>query len=127
MRSGTGSGGCIWPTRGSVTSEFGSRWGRLHAGIDIAAPVGTPIYAARAGTVLVAGTQSGYGTTVVVDHGDMDTLYGHQSRLAVRAGASVDQGQLIGYVGNTGQSTGPHLHFETRYGGSPRNPRPCLP
>ena len=127
VRSGTGSGGCIWPTRGSVTSEFGSRWGRLHAGIDIAAPVGTPIYAARAGTVLVAGTQSGYGTTVVVDHGDMDTLYGHQSRLAVRAGASVDQGQLIGYVGNTGQSTGPHLHFETRYGGSPRNPRPCLP
>lgn len=123
----TSDDGCIWPTRGTVTSEYGSRWGRLHAGIDISAPIGTPIYAAKAGTVLVAGTQSGYGTTVVLGHGDMTTLYGHQSRLAVSAGASVGQGDVIGYVGNTGRSTGPHVHFETRYGGTPRNPRTCLP
>ena len=77
--------------------------------------------------MLVAGNQGAYGMAVVLDHGEMDTLYGHQSRLAVRAGASVDRGQLIGYVGNTGRSTGPHLHFETRYGGIPRNPRTCLP
>ena len=122
-----GRGGCVFPARGEVTSEFGSRWGRLHAGIDIAGPIGTPIWAARAGTVVVAGAQSGYGTTVVLDHGGgMTTLYGHQSRLAVRTGETVRQGQVIGYVGNTGQSTGPHLHFETRFGGSPRNPRGCL-
>jgi murein DD-endopeptidase MepM/ murein hydrolase activator NlpD len=128
--SGAGAasgGGCVWPARGSVTSEFGSRWGRLHAGLDIAAPIGTPIWAAKAGTVAVAGTQNGYGTTVVLDHGGgMTTLYGHQSRLAVSVGQSVSQGQVIGYVGNTGRSTGPHLHFETRYGGSPRSPRGCL-
>ena len=122
-----GRGGCVFPARGAVTSEFGSRWGRLHAGIDIAGPIGTPIWAAKAGSVVVAGSQSGYGTTVVLDHGGgMTTLYGHQSRLAVRTGQTVRQGQVIGYVGNTGQSTGPHLHFETRYGGSPRNPRGCL-
>lgn len=120
------SGGCVMPARGTTTSEFGSRWGRLHAGIDIAAPIGTPIWAAKAGTVVVAGTQNGYGNTVVLDHGGMTTLYGHQSRLAVSTGQSVSQGQVIGYVGNTGRSTGPHLHFETRYGGSPRNPRGCL-
>lgn len=121
------SGGCVWPARGTVTSEYGSRWGRLHAGIDIAGPTGTPIWAAKAGSVVVAGTQSGYGNTVVIDHGgDMTTLYAHQSRLAVSSGQSVSQGQVIGYIGSTGRSTGPHLHFETRYGGSPRNPRGCL-
>ena len=117
----------MWPARGTVTSEYGSRWGRLHAGIDIAGPTGTPIWAAKAGSVVVAGTQSGYGNTVVIDHGgDMTTLYAHQSRLAVSSGQSVSQGQVIGYIGSTGRSTGPHLHFETRYGGSPRNPRGCL-
>lgn len=121
------SGGCVWPARGTVTSEFGSRWGRLHAGLDVAGPIGTPIWAAEAGSVVVAGTQSGYGNTVVLDHGGgMTTLYGHQSRLAVSVGESVSQGQVIGYIGNTGRSTGPHVHFETRYGGSPRNPRGCL-
>jgi murein DD-endopeptidase MepM/ murein hydrolase activator NlpD len=128
--AGAGSvtgGGCVWPSKGTVTSEYGSRWGRLHAGIDIAAPTGTPIWAAKAGTVVVAGSQGGYGNTVVVDHGGgMTTLYGHQSRIAARTGQQVSQGQLIGYVGNTGNSTGPHLHFETRYGGSARNPRGCL-
>ncbi len=123
-----GGGGCIWPTSGSVTSEFGSRWGRLHAGIDIAAPSGTPIYAAQGGTVIFSGVQSGYGNVVIVSHGGgLTTLYGHQSRVAASNGQSVSQGDNIGYVGNTGRSTGPHLHFETRYGGSPRNPRGCLP
>lgn len=124
---GVGRGGCIWPTRGSVTSEYGSRWGRLHAGIDIAAPIGTPIWSAKAGTVIFAGTMNGYGNAVVIDHGGgLSTLYGHQSRIAASDGQSVSQGQVIGYVGNTGRSTGPHLHFETRYSGSPQNPRGCL-
>ncbi len=123
-----GGGGCIWPTRGSVTSEFGNRWGRLHAGIDIAAPIGTPIYAAQAGTVIFSGAQSGYGNVVILSHGGgLTTLYGHQSRLAASNGQSVGQGDNIGFVGNTGRSTGPHVHFETRYGSSPRNPRGCLP
>lgn len=125
---GAGQGGCIWPTRGSVTSEFGSRWGRLHAGIDVAAPSGTPIKASKSGTVIFAGTMDGYGNTVIIDHGGgLTTLYGHQSRIASSDGEKVSQGDTIGYVGNTGRSTGPHLHFETRYSGSPRNPRSCLP
>ncbi len=123
-----GGGGCIFPTRGTVTSEFGSRWGRLHAGIDIAAPTGTPIYAAQAGTVIFSGVQSGYGNVIIMSHaGGLTTLYGHQSRLAASNGQEVSQGDNIGFVGNTGRSTGPHVHFETRYGGSPRNPRGCLP
>lgn len=125
--SGARSGGCIWPARGRVTSEYGRRWGRLHAGIDIGAPTGTPIWAAKAGTVIFAGQQSGYGNVVIIDHdGGMTTLYGHMSRIGTRDGAEVGQGTTIGAVGNTGRSTGPHLHFETRYGGSPRNPRGCL-
>jgi murein DD-endopeptidase MepM/ murein hydrolase activator NlpD len=123
-----GGGGCIWPTRGTATSEFGNRWGRLHAGIDIAAPTGTPIYAAQDGTVIFSGVQSGYGNVIILSHGGgLNTLYGHQSRLAASNGQSVGQGDNIGFVGSTGRSTGPHVHFETRYGGSPRNPRGCLP
>jgi murein DD-endopeptidase MepM/ murein hydrolase activator NlpD len=119
--------GCIWPTRGRVSSEYGRRWGRLHAGIDISAPRGTPIWSARSGVVIFAGRQSGYGNVVIVDHGNgFTTLYGHQSRLAVRDGQSVGQGRTLGYVGSTGHSTGNHLHFETRYSGRPRNPRGCL-
>lgn len=121
------AGGCIWPARGRVTSEYGRRWGRLHAGIDIGASTGTPIWAAKSGVVIYSGRQSGYGNVIIIDHGGgMTTLYGHQSRLLARDGQSVAQGQRIGSVGNTGRSTGPHLHFETRYGGSPRNPRGCL-
>lgn len=121
------AGGCIWPARGSVTSEYGTRWGRLHAGIDIGASSGTPIWAAKAGVVIFSGQQSGYGNVIIIDHGGgMTTLYAHQSRLIARDGQSVAQGQRIGSVGNTGRSTGPHLHFETRYGGTPRNPRGCL-
>jgi murein DD-endopeptidase MepM/ murein hydrolase activator NlpD len=125
---GTNEGGCIWPTRGRVTSEYGNRWGRLHAGIDISAPIGTPIWAAKSGVVSFAGTQSGYGNVVILSHGGgMTTVYAHQSQILVNDGQSVGQGDRIGSVGNTGRSTGPHLHFETRYGGSPRNPRHCLP
>jgi murein DD-endopeptidase MepM/ murein hydrolase activator NlpD len=122
------AGGCIWPAKGRVTSEYGRRWGRLHAGIDIAAPTGTPIWAAKAGTVIFSGQQSGYGNVIIIDHGGgMSTLYGHQSRRIAQDGQHVAQGQLIGKVGSTGHSTGSHVHFETRYGGSPRNPRGCLP
>jgi murein DD-endopeptidase MepM/ murein hydrolase activator NlpD len=119
--------GCIWPAKGRVTSEYGRRWGRLHAGIDIGAPIGTSIWAAKAGTVIFSGQQSGYGNVIIIDHGGgLTTLYGHQSRRIAQDGQHVSQGQLIGKVGNTGHSTGPHVHFETRYGGSPRNPRGCL-
>ncbi|HSH61485.1 MAG TPA: M23 family metallopeptidase, partial [Acidimicrobiales bacterium] len=92
------------------------------------APTGTPIYAAQGGTVIFSGVQSGYGNVVIVSHGGgLTTLYGHQSRVAASNGQAVSQGDNIGYVGNTGRSTGPHLHFETRYASSPRNPRGCLP
>ncbi len=122
-----GGGQCRWPTAGRVTSEYGRRWGRLHAGIDIAATTGTPIGAALAGTVIYSGQQSGYGNVVIISHGGgLSTLYGHQSRLGVSLGQAVGAGQIIGYVGSTGHSTGPHVHFETRYGGVARNPRGCL-
>ena len=122
-----GGGGMIWPVNGPVTSEYGSRWGRLHAGIDIGAPNGTPIRAAKAGTVIFAGSQGGYGQAVVIDHGGgLTTLYAHQSRLGSQAGQDVDAGEVIGYVGSTGNSTGNHLHFETRVDGSPQNPRRYL-
>ncbi len=120
--------GLIWPLRGPVTSPFGMRWGRLHAGIDIGAGSGTPIRSAKAGQVIFAGTMSGYGNAIIVDHGGgLSTLYAHQSRLGASDGQSVSQGQVIGYVGSTGRSTGPHLHFETRMNGSPQNPRRFLP
>lgn len=120
--------GLIWPTEGSVTSGFGQRWGRLHAGIDIGASTGTPIYAANSGEVIHAGTQGAYGKLVIIDHGDsFHTAYAHQSDIATSVGASVDRGELIGYVGSTGRSTGPHLHFETRVNGSPENPLNYLP
>ncbi|HYI35087.1 MAG TPA: peptidoglycan DD-metalloendopeptidase family protein [Thermoleophilaceae bacterium] len=118
-----GSGNLIYPTNGSFTSPFGSRWGRLHAGIDIAAPVGTPIRAADSGRVAIAGMTGGYGNYTCIQHsGSMSTCYGHQSRIGVSVGQSVSQGQVIGAVGNTGNSTGPHLHFEVRIGGNPVDP-----
>jgi murein DD-endopeptidase MepM/ murein hydrolase activator NlpD len=120
--------GLIWPVRGPVTSGYGSRWGRMHDGIDIGAGSGTPIHAAKAGTVVFAGQMNGYGNVIIVDHGGgFSTLYAHQSRLGASRGQDVSQGQVIGYVGSTGHSTGPHLHFETRVNGSPRNPRNYLP
>jgi murein DD-endopeptidase MepM/ murein hydrolase activator NlpD len=119
--SGTG---LIWPLHGPVTSEFGPRWGGFHPGIDIAPPFGTPIHAAKAGVVIVAGPTGGYGNFVIIDHGGgLSTGYGHQSRLAVSLGQTVTQGQVIGYEGSTGASTGPHLHFEVRINGTVQNPR----
>lgn len=115
--------GLIWPASGPVTSGFGYRWGRLHAGIDIGAGYGAPIRAAKAGEVIYSGQMSGYGNVIIIDHGGgFTTLYGHQSQLVASEGQSVAQGQLIGYVGSTGHSTGPHLHFETRVNGTPQNP-----
>jgi murein DD-endopeptidase MepM/ murein hydrolase activator NlpD len=120
--SGTSSSGFIWPVNGVVTSGFGWRWGRMHEGIDIAAPSGTPIRAAAAGTVIYAGWMGGYGTLVIIDHGNgLATAYGHQSAIYV-GGGSVSQGTVIGAVGSTGNSTGPHLHFEVRVNGSPVDP-----
>jgi murein DD-endopeptidase MepM/ murein hydrolase activator NlpD len=127
--SGSVSGaGMRWPASGPVTSGFGYRWGRLHAGIDIGAGSGAPIRAAKDGVVIFSGTQSGYGNVVIIDHGGgLTTLYAHQSRRAASDGADVSAGEVIGYVGSTGHSTGPHLHFETRVGGNPQNPMRYLP
>jgi murein DD-endopeptidase MepM/ murein hydrolase activator NlpD len=119
----TGSGqpssaGFIWPCDGVVTSGFGMRWGRMHDGIDIGCAYGTPVRAAAAGTVIYAGWMSGYGNLVVIDHGNgLSTAYAHASSLAVTVGQSVAQGQTVSYVGSTGHSTGPHLHFEVRVNG----------
>jgi len=124
--------GYRWPMSNfTVTNYFGRRgaFQRFHTGIDLAAPVGTPIYAARAGQVSTAGwSRFGYGLHVIIDHGELhETLYAHMSRIVVRPGQWVDRGELIGYVGSTGWSTGPHLHFEVRVGGVVRNPMAYLP
>jgi murein DD-endopeptidase MepM/ murein hydrolase activator NlpD len=115
--------GLIWPVSGPVTSPFGMRWGRMHEGIDIGAPSGTPIHAAAAGTVIIAGWVGGYGNLTVIDHGGgLATAYGHQAGLAVGGGAQVAQGDVIGWVGCTGHCLGPHLHFEVRVNGQPVDP-----
>jgi murein DD-endopeptidase MepM/ murein hydrolase activator NlpD len=117
------SAGLVWPVSGPVTSPFGWRWGRLHEGIDIGVSYGTPIHAAASGTVIYCGWESGYGNLTVLDHGgNLATAYGHQSSIAVSCGQYVTQGDVIGYVGSTGHSTGPHLHFEVRVNGSPVDP-----
>ncbi len=116
-----------WPMHAAVTSGFGARWGRLHAGIDMPTPVGTPIHAAGPGRVVSAGYDGGYGNSVVIDHGPTETRYAHQSRLLVHAGQRVTRGQLIGYSGNTGSSTGAHLHFEVHVDGVPHDPLAFLP
>ena len=115
------------PVRGTVTSNFGPRWGRNHDGIDISAPTGTAVRAAACGTVSLAGQQSGYGNMVCITHSSQfSTCYAHLSRFGVSNGAQVQQGQVIGYVGCTGNCTGPHLHFETRVNGQAQDPRPYL-
>ena len=112
----------VRPGDGRLTSGFGRRWGRLHAGIDLAAGTGAPIRAVAAGTVVSAGQESGYGNVVRIRHADgTETVYAHLSRILVRGG-KVATGQQIGKEGNTGRSTGPHLHFEVRVNGSPVNP-----
>jgi len=115
--------GLAWPSPGGVSSPFGPRWGSMHTGIDIDSGYGAPIVASKAGVVISAGWYGGYGNCTIIDHGGgFSTLYAHQSSVLVREGQSVTQGQAIGYVGGTGNVTGPHLHFETRVGGSPQNP-----
>ncbi len=118
----------LWPARGVVTSRFGTRWRRHHSGVDIAAPRGTPIHAARDGRVVRAGWYGGYGLVVILDHGDgMETWYGHASAVLVRVGQRVERGQVIARVGCTGACTGPHVHFEVRVRGQPVNPLRYLP
>jgi len=115
--------GFVWPVHGVLSSPFGWRWGRMHEGIDLAVPSGTPVVASAAGTVIVAGWLGGYGNLVVVDHGNgISTAYGHNTSVAVGVGQSVAQGQLVAYSGNTGHSTGPHVHFEVRINGFPVDP-----
>jgi murein DD-endopeptidase MepM/ murein hydrolase activator NlpD len=112
------SAGAVAPASGQVTSCYGTRWGTLHAGIDIAGPIGTPIYAPEAGVVVQAGPASGFGLAVAIRHGDGTiTLYGHVNQFFVTTGQAVSTGQQIAEVGNRGQSTGPHLHFEVHTGG----------
>jgi murein DD-endopeptidase MepM/ murein hydrolase activator NlpD len=122
-----------WPVRGSVNSEFGRRnspWTQsveFHSGIDIKAQTGTPVHAPAAGTVVVAGPAHEYGTAVMLDHGqDIKTLYGHLSKVSVRPGQKVERGTLLAYSGNTGRSSGPHLHYEIFVKGQSVNPRAYL-
>ena len=117
-----------WPTKGEFSSPFGWRWGRLHAGVDIANDIGTHVMAARAGQVIWAGWRGGYGYAVMIDHGGgYVSLYGHLDDFFVERGQFVRAGQRIASMGNTGNSTGPHLHFEIQKDGQPIDPMAMLP
>jgi len=117
------SSGFVWPVRGTLVSPYGQRWGRLHSGIDIAAPAGTPIAASASGQVVYAGSMSGYGLLVVIQHpGGIATAYAHNSSFSVSVGQSVSQGQTIAAVGCTGTCFGDHVHFEVRVGGAAVDP-----
>ncbi|WP_300017307.1 M23 family metallopeptidase [Pseudonocardia sp.] len=118
----------VQPTIGRFTSGFGARWGRSHNGIDIAGPIGTPIYAVTDGVVEQAGAASGFGLVVKIRHPDGTmSVYGHVNQMFVEVGDEVGAGEQIAEIGNRGQSTGPHLHFEIHDAGdSPLNPRPWL-
>ena len=127
--TGGGGGGMVWPLNGPVTSEFGWRthpiYGtqKFHSGLDIGGDYGQPVVAAASGVVTDACWISGYGNTVIIDHGGgITTLYGHNQSFAVSAGQSVSQGEVIAYCGSTGNSTGPHCHFEVRVNGSVVSP-----
>jgi murein DD-endopeptidase MepM/ murein hydrolase activator NlpD len=124
--SGSGqpsAAGLIWPCDGVVVSGFGMRWGRMHEGIDIGCAYGTPNRAAAAGTVIHAGWLGGYGNLVVVDHGNgLSTAYAHASSILVHVGQVVAQGETVSLVGSTGNSSGPHLHFEVRVNGTAVDP-----
>jgi murein DD-endopeptidase MepM/ murein hydrolase activator NlpD len=126
----------IWPVAGGETTDsfggrrdpFGGASSEFHSGQDISAERGTPVYAAGIATVKFAGTQGGYGQIVILDHGDgITTRYGHLSKIEVAAGQQMARGELIGRVGSTGRSTGPHLHYEVRINEEPVNPRRYLP
>jgi len=124
MPEARGTGTLSWPmSRGSISSRYGMRRGRMHSGVDIAAPVGSPITAADSGVVTMAEWYGSYGRAVIIDHGNgISTLYGHCSEILVRVGNKVSKGQLIARVGSTGRSTGAHLHFEVRENGRARDP-----
>lgn len=116
-----------WPLAGAITSKFGIRDGRPHEGIDIAVEEGTPVRVTSGGRVVFAGPRGTYGLAVIVDHGDgVRTLYAHCSRLMVTEGRNVDAGTIIALSGNTGHSTGPHLHLEVLKNGVPQDPLPYL-
>jgi murein DD-endopeptidase MepM/ murein hydrolase activator NlpD len=119
----------MWPVDGRLRSHFGSRTdpfsgeGALHTGVDISAPTGTPVRSAADGVVLYATWMNGYGRIIVLDHGSgYQTIYAHLSRFAVVPGQEIRQGERIGYVGSSGRATAPHLHYEVRMNGIPRNP-----
>jgi murein DD-endopeptidase MepM/ murein hydrolase activator NlpD len=130
QRSVLASTPSLWPTRGWVTSDFGSRLDpytaerTIHRGLDIATPVGQAVATPSDGTVVFAGTENGYGKVLVIDHGyGVKTRYGHLSEIFVKPGDRVKRGARVAAVGNTGRSTGPHLHYEVRVNGIPENPR----
>jgi murein DD-endopeptidase MepM/ murein hydrolase activator NlpD len=127
---GESSSGMIWPVNGPITSPFCEQraWESCHPGIDISVPSGTPIHAAAAGTVAIAGPESGYGNYTCIDHGGgVSTCYAHQQSISVSVGQHVGQGQVIGYSDCTGLCFGPHLHFEVRVNGNPVDPMGYLP
>ena len=122
-----------WPIRGRVNSEFGRRsspWGgaaERHDGLDISVPLGTPVMCPAPGRVVVAGGGGDYGRHIMIDHGNgVRSLYGHMSKVDVRAGQLVEKGTVLGLTGSTGRSTGPHLHYELRVAGKAVNPRKFL-
>ncbi|MEB3297985.1 MAG: peptidoglycan DD-metalloendopeptidase family protein [Candidatus Sericytochromatia bacterium] len=124
-----GTGRFVWPAKGRITSPYGRRVhpvyrvARPHHGIDFGGRIGSPVFAADTGVVLFSGWYGGYGKVIILDHGaSLATLYGHLSGIEVSAGTKVNRGQVIGRIGSTGLSTGPHLHFEVRRNGSPVNP-----
>lgn len=124
----SGGSGWQWPSGGTMTSGYGMRWGRMHEGVDVAAGHGSPVVAARSGTVSHAGRMGGYGNMVLIAHGGgITTGYAHLSSVAVSPGQSVGAGQRIGGMGCTGSCTGTHVHFEVRVNGAPRNPLGYLP
>lgn len=115
------------PVKGVISSRFGSRWGRSHTGLDISAQSGQPIYASSKGKVKYSGWYGGYGNLVIIEHGNgIETYYGHCSKIYVSVGAEVTKDTVIAAVGSTGNSTGPHLHFEIRKNGIAQNPQKYL-
>jgi murein DD-endopeptidase MepM/ murein hydrolase activator NlpD len=128
-RASAGSSGAFaWPLHGPITSYFGPRWGTIHTGIDIGVDVGTPVRAAAGGTVIEVGWDGGYGKNIIIEHPNgMRTRYAHLSAYEVAVGDTVEQGQVIARSGNTGNSTGPHLHFEIIVDGRTQNPMNYLP
>jgi lipoprotein NlpD len=128
-RPAPGDGRFLWPLReGTLVSLFGPRNGAFHDGIDLAAPVGTPVYASSAGRVVYSDSLRGYGNVVIVSHGaDWTTVYAHNVKNEVSEGDTLAQGALVARVGESGRATGPNLHFEIRYRNAATNPIPYLP